>query len=57
MAANTFIVKKQLLPVAKHLSVLCTLYSFHYKIKELSDGLDPHFEISLGTLEAMGLCT
>lgn len=57
MAANTFIVKKQLPPVAKHLSVLCTLYSFHYKIKELSDGLDPHFEISLGTLEAMGLCT
>lgn len=57
MAVNTFIVIKQLRPVAKHLSVLCTHYSFHYKLKEWSDTLDPHFEIPQGTLGAMGLST
>lgn len=58
MAANTFIVVKQLrTTVAKHLSVLCTHYSFLCKLKELFDGLEPHFEIPLETLGAPGLST
>lgn len=57
IAANTFIVIKQLRPVAKYLSVLCTHYSFHCKLKEWSDGLDPHFKIPQGTLRAMRLST